>query len=742
MTVSSPPTTQNILLDIEGMKCAGCVRAVEQHLRSYPGVLAVTVNLATHQAQVIGDATQVVPEKLAQFLTQKGFPSRPHTLWQATVSGAQASTWHLLTALLLLALAGLGHLPFGHHHWPWLHHPLTEWLLATVALGWPGREMLISGWQSWRAGAPTMYSLVGLGVTVAYMAGMAAWWRPDWGWDRFFYEVVMVIALMSVGQALEARARQRAGQALAALVALQPPVARLLTSQGVWEPVPLVQVQKGQKVQVQPGETFPVDGVIWEGTTLVDQAMLTGESLPVLHRPGDPVYSGTVNLTDTVVVQVTATGAETRLGQIINLVLTAQARKAPVQGIADRIAAWFTYVVLGIAGVTLLFWGVMAPLWWPEVDHPWLVAIHRVVAVLVVACPCALGLATPMAILVGLTRGAQRGLLIRGGDVLEQVVHVDTVVFDKTGTLTQGQPQVEAVHLLQPHPLVTTPAELWQLAAQLEWGSTHPLAVGIRQGAPQVERQWEIQDVRVQPGVGVTAQVDGHAVQLGRWPDGALLPLDLTPGQTVVALQIAGQPVGILTLRDQVRPEARGVVQWLRDRGLQVRVLSGDRPDVVQHLAQALDLSPDQVQGGLLPADKVAWVTRWQQQGHQVAVVGDGSNDAPALVTAHVGIALARGTQVALESAGIVLIHNDLRDVVAALELSRRTLDKIYQNLAWAFLYNLVAIPLAAGVFLPWGWALTPTWAAGLMAISSLAVILNSLTLRPPAPVQGIHGVS
>lgn len=527
MNLSAPPATQSILLDIEGMKCAGCARAVEQHLRRYPGVLAVTVNLATHQAQVLGDATQVVPEKLAQFLTQKGYPSRPHRLWE-THRTLERSRWHLLLALGLLALAALGHSSWGSHHWPWLHHPLTECLLATLALLLPGREILVSGWQSWRSGAPTMYSLVGLGVTVAYVAGLVAWWRPDWGWDRFFYEVVMVIALMSVGQALEARARQRAGQALAALVALQPPTARLLSPQGVWESVPLVQVQVGQKVQVQPGETFPVDGVICDGVTLVDQAMLTGESLPVLHQPGDPVYSGTVNVTDTVVVEVTATGAATRLGQILNLVLTAQARKAPVQRIADRIAAGFTYGVLGIASATLLFWGCLAPIWWPDIDHPWLVAIHRVVAVLVVACPCALGLATPMAVLVGLTRGAQRGLLIRGGDILEQVVTVDTVVFDKTGTLTQGQPQVEQVHLLHSHPLVTSADELWQLAAQLEWGSTHPIAVGIRQGAPAVERQWSIHDRQVQPGIGVTAQVDGYPVQLGRWP--AELPLPVLFG--------------------------------------------------------------------------------------------------------------------------------------------------------------------------------------------------------------------
>lgn len=734
MNTAAPPATQNLVLDIEGLKCASCVRAVEQHLRSYPGVLAVTVNLATRQAQVVADVTQVMPEKLAQFLTQKGYPSRPHSLWSRSTGAPSGSTGHLLISLGLLALAALGHSPWGHHHWPWLHEPLAEWLLATAALLLPGRDMLVSGWQSWRAGTPTMYSLVGLGVSVAYLGGIAAWLRPDWGWDRFFYEVVMVITLMALGQVLEGRARQRAGQALAALVALQPPVARLLTAQGVWEPVPLVQVQKGQKVQVLPGETFPVDGVICEGITLVDQATLTGESLPVLHQPGDPVYSGTVNVTDTVVVEVTATGAETRLGQIINLVLTAQARKAPVQGIADRIAGWFTYLVLAIAGMTLLFWGMVAPAWWPDMDHPWLVAIHRVVAVLVVACPCALGLATPMAILVGLTRGAQRGLLIRGGDILEQVVAVDLVVFDKTGTLTQGKPQVEQVYLLQPHPLVANRDELWQLAAQLEWGSTHPLAVGIRQGAPAVTRQWTIEEVRPQPGIGVTAQVEGYPVQLGRWPDGIPLPVTLAPGQTVVALQIAGQPVGIWLLRDQVRPEAQAVVRWLQDQGLQMRVLSGDRPEVVAHLAQVLGLTSEQVQGGLLPADKVAWVRRWQQQGHRVAVVGDGSNDAPALVAAQVGIALARGTQVALESAAIVLIHNDLRDVVAALELSRRTLTTIYQNLAWAFLYNLIAIPWAAGVFLPWGWVLEPTSAAGLMALSSLAVVLNSLTLRPPAP--------
>ncbi len=733
------PETQHIVLNVQGMKCGGCVRAIEKHLQSYPGVLVVTVNLATRQAQVLADATQVIPEKLAQFLTQKGFPSQPHRLWDSPGWSAQRSGWQLALAVGLLLMAGLGHVPGGHHHWPWLHHPLTEWLLATVTLLAPGREMLRSGWQSWRSGAPTMYTLVGLGVLVAYLGSTAAWLWPPLGWDRFFFEVVMVVALMRVGQTLELRARAWAGRALQGLVALQPPMARWLSPQGVWEMVPLVQVQVGQQVRVEAGETFPVDGVVQEGTTLVDQATLTGESLPVTRKPGDPVYSGTVNVGDAVTVTVTATGGATRLGQIIQLVLTAQARKAAVQGIADRVAGWFTYVVMGVAGLTLLFWGVAAPLWWPDIAHPWLVAVHRVTAVLVVACPCALGLATPMAIWVGLTRGAQRGLLIRGGDILEQVAGINCLVFDKTGTLTQGQPRVEQVKLLTPHPLVTSEAELWQLAAQLEWGSPHPLAVGIRQGAPAVNRTWQITDIQSVPGVGVTATVEGYPVVLGRWPQDQALPLELTPGQTLVALQVAGEGVGALLLRDPVRPEAAEVVQALQEQGVQVRVLSGDRPEVVHYLAQTLGLRSDQVKGGLFPADKVQWVNRWQQQGWQVAVVGDGSNDAPALMAAQVGIAMAQGTQVALESAGIVLIHNDLRDVLAALRLSQRTLAKIYQNLAWAFFYNLVAIPLAAGVFLPWGWALTPTWAAALMAGSSLGVILNSLTLRPPAPYpQGL----
>ena len=332
------PETQHIVLDVQGMKCGGCVRAIEKHLQSYPGVLAVTVNLATRQAQVLADATQVIPEKLAQFLTQKGFPSQPHRLWDSPGWSAQQSGWSLALAVGLLLIAGLGHLPWGHRHWPWLHQPLTEWLLATATLLVPGREMLLSGWQSWRSGAPTMYTLVGLGVVVAYLGSTAAWLAPELGWDRFFVEVVMVIALMRVGQTLELRARARAGRALQGLVALQPPMARWLSPQGVWEMVPLAQVQVGQQVRVEAGETFPVDGVVREGTTLVNQATLTGESLPVLRQPGDPVYSGTVNVGDAVTVAVTATGGATRLGQIIQLVLTAQARKAAVQGIADRVA--------------------------------------------------------------------------------------------------------------------------------------------------------------------------------------------------------------------------------------------------------------------------------------------------------------------------------------------------------------------------------------------------------------------
>lgn len=776
------PVTR-IALDVGGMKCAGCVQAVEKQLTNQPGVISASVNLVTNVATVECEADAVVSTSLADALTKAGFPSQPYlpqTYSGSTQAPSNPETSRpqafylnpLVIAAILAGLSGLGHLdPLGGIRVPGLSNIWFHAGLATLALFGPGRSMVVDGWRGLRRNSPNMNTLVGLGTLTAYTASLVALLFPRLNWECFFDEPVMIVGLILLGRSLEQRARGRAASAFQALVALQPTIARWLPTPDLRAKsveIPVDQVQVGAWLQVLPGEKFPVDGEIRAGQTLVDESMLTGEALAVSKGPGDSVVGGTLNQSGAVTLQATRTGEATTLARIVALVEAAQARKAPIQRLADAVAGYFTYGVMAIAALTFGFWYFVGTQIWPGtglaaashhgvalqvgVGDPLLLSLKLAIAVLVVACPCALGLATPTAILVGTSLGAERGLLIRGGDVLEQVQHLDTVVFDKTGTLTTGQPKVTDCWLAAACPGNLTPHRLLQIAATVESGVRHPLSQAIQQQATaQGLPLLAAQDFQAVPGLGASAQVAGQPVILGSAEWLVQQGIDLAEGdqiraaalaeagKSLVYVAIAGAFAGVIAVTDHLKPDAVATVACLQSMGLQVMVLTGDQSKAAIATVRPLNLPAESVLAGVRPGEKAAVIQQLQAQGRRVAMVGDGINDAPALAQADIGIALQSGTDVAIETAQIVLMRNwhrdgspsDLMDVVEAIRLSRATFRKIQQNLFWAFAYNTLGIPVAAGVLLPaFGILLNPAVAGAVMAFSSVSVVTNSLLLR------------
>jgi P-type Cu2+ transporter len=789
----TPETTRSaaqelITLEVGGMQCAGCVRTVEKKLQQQPGVLSASVNLVTAKALVACTEDGADPAQLAEVLTASGFPSRcPEDVPASGEQGPEmahrqelnTTLRRMAIAILLVLLSGLGHLS----EWtgltlPGLSNIWFHWGLATLALLGPGRALLVDGWRGLRQNAPNMNTLVGLGTVSSYSASCVALLFPALHWECFFEEPVMIIGLILLGRTLEQQARGRATSAFRALLALQPPVARWLPQQGQTPhtiEIPVEQVQVGTWLQVLPGEKIPVDGEILTGQTLVDESMLTGEPLPVSKGPGESVTGGTLNQSGSITLRVVRAGTDTTLAQIIRLVEAAQARKAPIQRLADTVAGYFTYGVMAIAALTFGFWYGIGPRLWSAAElvpttllhqaahhgalatttmppSPLLLSLKLAIAVLVVACPCALGLATPTALLVGTSLGAEQGLLIRGGDVLERVQTLDTVVFDKTGTLTTGEPTVTEIWTAeQSLEMIPSPEQLLQIAATVEAQVCHPLSQAIqRQAQAQQLPPLPGCDFHYEPGSGMAATVAEQRVLLGSqdWltDQGVEIPAAeqqrgwqfAVAGNSLVYVAIDGQFAGGIAVADTLRPDAAATIAELQSLGLQIKVLTGDQRPTATALLQPLGLLPEDIHANVRPADKAAVLAELQAQGHRVAMVGDGSNDAPALAQADVGIALSSGTDVAMETAQIVLMrrqvtagHSQLTDVVAALRLSRATFRKIKQNLFWAFAYNIVGIPVAAGVLLPLGGILlSPAAAGALMAFSSVSVVTNSLLLR------------
>ena len=773
-----------LLLDVEGMKCGGCVRAVEQRLLAQPGVRQASVNLLSRTAWVgLDPALTSAPEAdpaqpLIEALAAMGYVARRRELdgdglALGPVDRLQQLSWwqrwrQLLIALLLVLVSALGHLAeAGQLPLAGLADIRLHALVATLALALPGRPILVQGLRSAWAGAPGMDTLVGLGMGSAYLTSLVALFWPSLGWQCFFNEPVMLLGFVLLGRFLEERARFRTGRALQELARLQPDQALLLLGDGPEasvRSVPVGSLRPGDRLRLLPGDRVPVDSRVLTGCSALDVSSLTGEPLPLQATAGVELAAGSLNLEAALSLEVLRPGRESAVARIIGLVEQAQARKAPIQGLTDRVAGRFSLVVILLALATFLFWWQWGTQLWPQVlaaapathlhgghrslgmgaESPFVLALQLSIAVLVVACPCALGLATPTAITVGTGRAARAGVLFRGGDVIEAAAGLRTLLFDKTGTLTLGRPSLGAVQLVEPGPDPrAAEAQLIQLAASLEAQTRHPLAHALLQRAQELELPLlPLEQATTLPGDGISARLeDQQFCRVGRpgWLEACGLRIpepqqhwqqqQEQQGATVVAVARAEQLLGLLAIQDQPRADAAAALAALEAMGLQLGVLSGDRRAPVQHLGQRLGLEPAQLAWELLPQQKLERIEQARSTG-PVAMVGDGINDAPALAAADLGIAVGTGTQIALDTADLVVLGDRLLAIPTALRLARRTMAKVRQNLIWAFGYNLLVLPIAAGVLLPgFGVLLSPPLAALLMALSSITVVVNALLL-------------
>ena len=727
-------------LSVGGMTCASCVMRVERALKSVPGVQDVSVNLATETARVVAADGEDMDARLRRAVRAAGY--EPRAAGNAADEAAAVSPWHgfgpvgiglLLSAPLLAPMLGQ---PFGQD---WMLPPWVQLLLAAPVQFWLGARFYRAGWHAAKARTGNMDLLVALGTSAAFGLSLWLWWRAATGDHAghgsavphlYFEASAVVITLVLLGKWLEARAKRQATSAIRALQQLRPEIAHLVGQRGEAD-VPLAEVMVGDRLAVRPGERVPADARVVEGRSEVDESMLTGEPLPVAKGPGDALTGGAVNGDGRMVVEVSAVGAESVLARIIRLVEDAQAAKAPIQRLVDQVAAVFVPVVLLIALATLVGWLLAGT----GIE----IAMIHAVAVLVIACPCALGLATPVAVMAGTGVAARRGILIKDARALELAHKVDTVAFDKTGTLTLGRPVLTA---LIPAGDLGDEAGLLATAASLQGGSEHPLACAVSAAAAQRGLQVPaLGAMQAMPGRGVRGEVNGEswAIASLRWcaelsvvPDAAQVERLHAQGATVSALLRfdaagAAQVQALLAFADEPKPEAAQAVRTLRARGLRVVMISGDNERAAQAMAARLGIATADVRADVLPADKAAQVSALRNDGHVVAMVGDGANDAPALAAADVGIAMAPsggGTDVAMEAAGITLMRGDLALVAQALDLSARTVAKIRQNLFWAFAYNVAGIPLAAFGLL------SPVVAGAAMALSSVSVMANALLLR------------
>ena len=722
---------QSVVLEIAGMSCASCVGRVEKALARVPGVASVAVNLATERATVqlagaVDDAALLAAVQAGGYSARRlSEAADGMALPQRARPGAPG--WPVALAALLslpLALPMVGVL-FGRH---WMAEPWLQFVLATPVQFWLGARFYRAGWKALRAGAGNMDLLVALGTSAAYGLSVWQWFvaaRSGTMPQLYFEASAVVITLVLLGKWLEARAKHQSTEAIRALEALRPQTARVRRGGHEIE-LPLSQVILGDEVLVRPGESVPVDGVVQEGDSHVDESLITGESLPVAKQAGDRVTGGAVNGEGVLRLRCTALGPESTLSRIVRMVESAQAVKAPIQRVVDRVSAVFVPVVLGIALLTLLGWGLGA--------GRWDAAILHAVAVLVIACPCALGLATPAAIMAGTGVAARRGILIKDAEALE-VAHALTVVaFDKTGTLTEGRPRLVA------HEAVDGDSKaLLALAAALQAQSEHPLGRAVVAAAQQARLELApVSEVRAVPGRGVAGRVGGRELRLGssRYLDELKVARPAALEARAAALQAEGRSVswladvsqaprllGLLAFGDAVKPGAAEALRHLRAQGVHTVLVSGDNRGSAEAVARLLGI--DEVHAQVLPEDKAALVASLRTDAAtRVAMVGDGINDAPALAAADVGIAMGNGTDVAMHAAGVTLMRGDIALVADTIDISRRTYAKIRQNLFWALVYNVVGIPLAAlGL-------LTPVIAGAAMAMSSVSVVGNALLLR------------
>lgn len=640
-------------------------------------------------------------------------------------------------------LVAMTHLWPGLAHQSWVDSDASRWmqfLLSTPVVLWAGWPIFRRGWNSIIHRSPNMWTLISIGVGAAFIFSAVAMLAPGVfpGSMRahgkvgiYFEAAAVIVVLVLLGQVLEMRARSRTGSAIKSLLNLAPPTARRITDSGD-EEIPLSHVHSGDLLRMVPGARIPVDGVVVEGHSSVEESMITGEPLPVEKTAGDPVTGGTINATGSFVMRAERVGSDTLLGRIVEMVAQAQRSRAPIQSLADTVAGIFVPVVLAIAIVTFALW------MWQGPEPKLAFAIVNAVAVLIIACPCALGLATPMSIMVGVGRGAQEGVLVKNAEALEQLEKVTTLVVDKTGTLTEGKPRLVEVLPCDGFDAST----LLKLAASLEQSSEHPLAAAIVRGAKDKGLALESpQDFQSVTGGGVMGTLSGRRIMIGKpaflqaHGAGDIQNLQATAarlheeGKTVLYAAIDGAPAGILAVVDPIKDTTPEAIRQLHELGLKLVMLTGDNRRTASAVAGKLGL--DTVEAEVEPADKAAHVRRLQSAGQRVAMAGDGINDAPALSAANVGIAMGTGTDVAMQSAGITLVKGDLRGIAKAIRLSRAVMRNIRQNLVFAFLYNALGIPVAAGILYPvFGWLLSPVIAGAAMSLSSLSVVTNALRLR------------
>jgi P-type Cu+ transporter len=770
-----------VTIPVSGMTCASCQAGVQKSLQRQPGVVDASVNLMMGNAAVTYDPAVTRPEALVEAIRETGYgaelPAAERTAFdeQAARDKAQTEEFHELRLKAIVSglvglIAMVISMPLmapvgGHPHggpvadpfmrWamesmspaleralPWLYRidprvlSYTLLVLTVGIMAWAGRHFYARAWNSFRHHSADMNTLIAVGTGAAFLYSVLATVIPGFFLRRglqpdVYYEaVVIIIALILGGNALEARAKSRTSAALRGLIALQPKTARVF--RGTEEiDIPVEEVRSGDAIAVRPGERVPVDGEVLSGASAVDESMLTGESMPVEKGPGDRVIGGTINRTGAFRYRATTLGSESMLARIVQLMREAQGSRAPIQRLADRVSAVFVPVVLQIAIVTFVVWFVAVD------SAPAVRAFAAAVAVLIIACPCAMGLAVPTAVMVATGRGAELGALIKGGEALQRAGDITHVVLDKTGTVTEGRPTVTDVVTSAG----TKSEELLRLVASLEASSEHPLADAIMRhardlGLPLVQAG-EFQSVT---GRGALGMVDGAALAVGNERLMADYAVPVEPlqadaerltaqGKTPVYVAIDGKLAGLLAVADPIRPTSKEAIARLKRMGLQVVLLTGDNRRTAEAIASQAGI--DRVVAGVLPEGKVEEIRRLQQEGAVVSMVGDGINDAPALAQADVGIAIGSGTDIAIEASDVTLMRGDLGGVADAIALSRRTMRTMKQNLFWAFIYNVVGIPIAAGALYPvFGLLLSPILASAAMAFSSVSVVANSLRLK------------
>lgn len=747
MPAQAEPQTQtetSVTFPVLGMTCAACQSRVQRALAGQPGVIDASVNLLTASAAVRYDPVAIDPARLVQAVRSTGYEAELPAQTEVTGSALERrteladdearglaikATVSLAAGVVALALSMVSAAV------AFLNYSLLA--LTTVILVWAGRDIYRRAWSAVRHAGADMNTLVALGTGAAFIYSFVdtVWpsvlTRSGIAPDVYYDAVIFILGLVLAGRAIEARARRKTSDALRRLVTLLPPTARVQEG-GVdnWVQKPLQEVIRGDLLAVRPGERVPVDGVVADGESDVDESMLTGEPLPVAKSAGDQVVGGTVNTTGAFRYRATTVGADSVLARIVALMEEAQSSRAPIQHLADRVSAVFVPSVLAIAIATFVIWFIAAG---PgQLPH----AIAAAVSVLIIACPCAMGLAVPTAVMVATGRGAELGLLIKGGEILQRAGDVNTVVLDKTGTVTAGVPALARVIALGS----SSEEEVLSYASAVERHSEHPLATAIVRAAGDHSANGPVTGFRSHTGNGVTGKVHGREVAVGNERLMSTLAIDLDtretgrleatpPGASELYVALDRRIVGALIVSDTVRPSSHEAVRRLKEMGIDVVLLSGDRKLPSESIGKRVGIS--RVIAEVLPNEKVDEIRRLQREGRVVAMVGDGINDAPALAQADVGVSMPRGTDIAIEASDIALIRGDLRGVPSAIALSRKTMSTMKQNLFWAFVYNVIGIPIAAGALYPLtGLLLNPIIASAAMALSSVSVVSNSLRLR------------